>query len=82
MMTKVRKKKTFVGKVFSNKMNKTIMVQVERTFRHPRFGKTLRRTKKFKVHDEHEKAKTGDTVMFYEGRPISKTKYMYLDCII
>lgn len=70
--------RVIVGKVVSDKMDKTIVVEVDRTYAHPEFHKTMRRKKKYKVHDENEQAKVGDVVEFYEGRPVSKTKYMYL----
>ncbi len=66
------------GQVISDKMDKTVVVNVERTFMHPVLKKVVRRVKKFKVHDENEQAKVGDVIEFYEGRPVSKTKYMYL----
>ncbi len=72
----------FVGKVVSDKMEKTVVVEITRTFKHPRLHKILRKTKKYKVHDEQGLAKTGDVVEFYEGRPVSKTKYMYLSRIV
>ncbi|HRN77689.1 MAG TPA: 30S ribosomal protein S17 [Candidatus Dependentiae bacterium] len=75
-------KRTHVGEVVSDKMNKTITVEVVHTFKHPRIHKIMRRTKKYKVHDEQNSAKIGDQVEFYEGRPISKTKYMYLTRIV
>jgi small subunit ribosomal protein S17 len=75
-------KKSLVGEVISDKMDKTVVVKMERTFRHPLLGKTMRRSKKYKVHDEQNAAKTGDLVEFYEGRPVSKTKYMYLSRVI
>jgi len=70
--------RSFVGKVVSNKMDKTVVVEMVRTYTHPVFHKTMHKTKKYKVHDEQELAHVGDTVEFYEGRPVSKTKYMYL----
>lgn len=76
------KKCQFVGKVISDKMEKTVVVEITRTFRHPRVHKILRKTKKYKVHDEQKLAKTGDIIEFYEGRPVSKTKYMYLSRIV
>lgn len=76
------KKSEFVGKVVSDKMEKTVVVEITRTFKHPRLHKILRKTKKYKVHDEQGLAKTGDVVEFYEGRPVSKTKYMYLSRIV
>ena len=78
-----KSKKTIVGEVISsNKMNKTIVVAVKRSFAHPLLEKVMRTTKKYKVHDENEQAKVGDLVEIYEGRPVSKTKYMYLERII
>lgn len=62
------------GVVVSNKMNKTIVVSVERLMKHPVFGKTVRRSKKLYVHDEENKAKIGDKVRVMETRPLSKTK--------
>ncbi len=70
------------GTVVSSKMNKTLVAKTVRTFMHPRFHKIMRSAKKYKVHDEHQEAKVGDMVEFYEGRPKSKTKYMYLKRII
>ncbi len=67
-----RKEKT--GVVISDKMAKTITVQVERLVRHPRFGKTMKKHSKFKAHDEKNEAKVGDTVSIAETRPLSKTK--------
>ena len=82
---KIEEKKSrqiFIGEVVSDKMEKTIVVKTERTFKHPRFHKVLRRTKKYKVHDEAGEAKMGDINEFYEGRPVSKTKYMYFARVI
>lgn len=76
------KKCEFVGKVVSDKMEKTVVVEITRTFKHPRVHKILRKTKKYKVHDEQGLAKTGDIIEFYEGRPVSKTKYMYISRIV
>jgi len=75
-------KRMYTGVVVSDKMDKTLVVKTERTFVHKEFSKIMRTTKKYKVHDEHEKAKVGDMVEFYEGRPASKTKYMYLQQVI
>lgn len=82
METNMKKKRTLVGKVISDKMDKTIVVDVERTYTHPRLKKVMRTSKKYKVHDEQEQAHIGDRVEIYEGRPVSKTKYMYLSHII
>ena len=67
-------RKTRVGVVTSDKMNKTIVVEVERRVPHPRFKKIVRRTSKFHAHDEKEEAKTGDKVRIMETRPLCKTK--------
>jgi len=67
-------RKTRVGVVVSARMDKTIAVSVERLFRHPVFGKTVRKSNKLYVHDEENKAKVGDRVLIMETRPVSKTK--------
>lgn len=71
-------KRLLNGVVVSDKMEKTVVVEAERRFRHPVLGKVIRRTKKYKVHDASGLAKVGDTVEFCGGRPVSKTKHMYL----
>lgn len=75
-------KRLFEGEVVSDKMDKTIVVKVVRTKKHPHFGKVLKFEKKYKVHDEQEQAHVGDVVEFQEGRPLSKTKHMYLTRIV
>jgi small subunit ribosomal protein S17 len=60
--------------VISDSMDKTVVVKVERTARHPMYGKTLRRVSKIYAHDSSGEAKAGDRVMVMETRPISKTK--------
>lgn len=67
-------RKERVGLVLSDKMDKTITVGVERTIRHPLYGKNIKRTKKFKAHDEENTANAGDLVRIRETRPLSKTK--------
>lgn len=67
-----------VGEVVSDKMDKTVVVKVARAFRHPLFGKVVRRHKKYHVHDENSVAKIGDWVEIKESRPISKMKHMAL----
>jgi small subunit ribosomal protein S17 len=62
------------GVVVSAKMDKTIVVTIERLVRHSVFGKTIRRSKKLYVHDQENKAKIGDKVKVMETRPLSKTK--------
>src|ERR1043165_1791192 len=67
-------RKTRVGEVVSDRMNKTIVVQTVTLVPHPRFGKIVKQKKKFYAHDEENKAKTGDTVRIMETRPMSKLK--------
>ena len=68
------KRKTKVGRVVSDKMDKTIVVSVERLARHPLYKRVIRLTTKFKAHDELNDAHTGDTVIIEESRPLSATK--------
>ncbi len=67
-------KKTMTGVVVSNKMNKTIVVKVERRFAHPVFKKVVKTTKKYKVHDEKNECVEGDFIRIQETRPLSKEK--------
>jgi small subunit ribosomal protein S17 len=67
-------RKTRVGVVVSDKMQKTVVVAIERRFPHPLYGKMLTRTKRLKVHDEENSAKSGDRVRIMETRPLSKDK--------
>ena len=66
--------KVITGTVVSNKMDKTLVVQVERKFIHPTFKKVVKRTKKFKCHDEENQCSIGDLISMREVRPMSKTK--------
>jgi small subunit ribosomal protein S17 len=68
------KRKTKVGRVVSDKMDKTIVVSDERLARHPLYKRVIRLTTKFKAHDEDNDARTGDTVVIEESRPLSATK--------
>ncbi len=68
------KKRTLTGVVMSDKMDKTIVVSVDRQFAHPLYGKRVSSSKKYKVHDENNDYKVGDTVTFVESRPYSKDK--------
>ena len=68
------RRKTRVGVVVSDKMQQTVVVKVETTTRHPLYGKTLRKVKKFKAHDERGEAHAGDKVLIAETRPLSKEK--------
>ena len=67
-----------VGKVVSNKMDKTIVVAMRERVKHPLYGKIVNRTKKFKVHDENNECGIGDKVRVMETRPLSKDKHWRL----
>jgi small subunit ribosomal protein S17 len=67
-------RKVRIGVVVSDKMDKTVTVNVERRFAHPLYGKGMRRTKKYHAHDENNEFRVGDTVRISETRPLSKTK--------
>ena len=67
-------RKVRLGIVVSDKMQKTVVVRLERRFAHPRYGKMVTRSTKVKAHDEQNDAKTGDTVRIMETRPLSKDK--------
>ncbi len=67
-------RKTRIGVVTSNKMNKTITVAVERKVKHPIYGKFVKKATKFHAHDEKDECTMGDIVMIMETRPLSKTK--------
>lgn len=73
-MEKRNLRKERVGLVVSNKMNKSIVVQIVRKYRHPIYGKFVRKTKKFVAHDEKNDCNIGDTVRIMETRPLSKNK--------
>jgi small subunit ribosomal protein S17 len=76
------RRKTLVGTVISDKMDKTVVVSVERVTRHPLYGKTVKSNKKYKAHDEKNEAKMGDTVRICECRPISKDKSFFVQEIL
>ena len=67
-------KKTMTGVVVSSKMDKTVVVKVERRFAHPVFKKVVKTTKKYKVHDERNECVEGDFIRIQESRPLSKEK--------
>ena len=69
-----KKRKARVGRVVSNKMDKTVVVTVETLRHHPLYKKTIRRAVKYEVHDEKNECKLGDTVRIIETRPLSKEK--------
>ncbi|HVS26657.1 MAG TPA: 30S ribosomal protein S17 [Burkholderiales bacterium] len=73
-MSETASKRTLSGRVVSDKMNKTVTVLVERTVRHPRYGKIITRSKKYHAHDEKNEYHEGDVVIIEECRPIAKTK--------
>ena len=66
--------RTMVGKIVSDKMQKTIVVMVERTVKHPKYGKIMKRRSKLHVHDENQVGKIGNIVRIRESRPLSKMK--------
>jgi small subunit ribosomal protein S17 len=68
------RRKLRVGKVVSDRMDKTVVVSIERLVKHALYGRYVRRRSKFKVHDEKNECRIGDTVRFMETRPISKDK--------
>jgi small subunit ribosomal protein S17 len=70
--------RTVVGKVISNKMDKTIVVEVERKIKHPLYGKYIRRSSKMYAHDDKNTCQIGDLVKIANSRPISKTKHWVL----
>ena len=75
-------RKTKVGIVTSNKMDKTITVKVERKVKHPLYGKFVKKSTQFHAHDEKNECSIGDSVRIMETRPLSKTKRWRLDTVI
>ncbi len=73
-MEKRGRRKSKTGSVVSSKMNKSIVVSVERLVKHPLYGKYFRKTSKFMAHDEENQCQVGDTVKIVETRPLSKLK--------
>ncbi len=74
MMEERNLRKTRVGKVVSNAMNKTVVVAIEDNVKHPKYGKIIKRTVKLHAHDENNECSIGDVVEVMETRPLSKTK--------
>lgn len=72
--TERNSRKEVIGKVVSNKPDKTIIVSVERRVKHPIYKKTIRKTTRFMAHDENNECSEGDTVLLMETRPLSKNK--------
>jgi small subunit ribosomal protein S17 len=80
-MTMIEQKasnRTVIGRVVSDKMNSTIVVEVERKVKHPLYGKYMRRSSKMYAHDAENTCKVGDVVLIQQCRPISKTKHWVL----
>lgn len=75
-------RKALEGTVVSDKMDKTVVVTIARTTRHPLYGKIIKVNKKYKAHNEDNAAKTGDTVRIRECRPISKEKKFFVEEIL
>ncbi|MCS7178948.1 MAG: 30S ribosomal protein S17 [Anaerolineae bacterium] len=76
------RRKRLVGRVVSDKMQKTVVVQVERTRRHPLYGKVVRVRKKYYAHDEENTCRTGDLVRIVESRPLSRLKRWVVEEIL
>jgi len=74
METRVAKKKKMIGMVVSNKMQKTVVVEVEKFLKHKKYKKYVKRKKRYKAHDERNECQIGDKVLIVESRPISKEK--------
>jgi len=72
--TPVQGERTLTGRVTSNKMKKTIAVEIERLVKHPKYGKYIRRTTKLLAHDENSESREGDTVAIVQCRPLSRRK--------
>ncbi len=73
-MDAVKKRKAYIGHVVSDKMDKTVVLAVTMRVTHPRYGKTVKRTTRYKAHDEKNECKIGDKVRFIETRPLSRDK--------
>ncbi len=68
------RRKVMIGRVVSDKMDKTVVVEVERAYRHPLYKKVVTKTKRYKAHDEDNACRVGDLVRIVESRPLSKEK--------
>ena len=75
-------RKRLIGQVVSNKMDKTVVVLVRRTRRHPLYGKVIRVNRRYKAHDEHNDCRPGDQVRIVESRPYSKDKHWRIEAIL
>lgn len=81
-MSTEKKRKTRVGRVVSNKMDKTVVVVVETPTRHPLYKKVIRRAVRYKAHDENNECQIGDVVRLIETRPLSKDKCWQVTTIL
>ncbi|MFH0801485.1 MAG: 30S ribosomal protein S17 [bacterium] len=81
-MEKRSRRKIRLGRVISDKMDKTVVVVVERQFSHPIYGKIIKRRTKFKAHDEKNECHVGDTVKIAETRPMSREKRWRVESIV
>ena len=81
-MSERNQRKTRTGVVVSNKADKTIVVSIERQFVHAKYGKTVRKTKKYYAHDEQNVCTIGDIVTIMETRPLSKLKCWRLETVV
>lgn len=77
-----RQRRVLLGTVVSDKMEKTIVVQVQRRFKHPRYRKYVSERIRYKAHDENNEAKTGDTVRIVSCRPLSRDKRWMLQAVV
>ena len=75
-------RKRLVGRVTSDKMDKTVVVTIERSQRHPLYGKVVKRGHNFKAHNENNEAKAGDLVRIVESRPLSRDKRWVVEAIL
>ncbi len=82
MSTENKKQRAQVGRVVSNKMDKTVTVRLERLVKHPLYGKYIRRSSKVHAHDENNECNEGDTVRISQTRPLSKNKSWRVDEIV
>ena len=80
--TEQRQRRVLLGTVVSDKMEKTIVVQVQRRFKHPRYRKYVSERVRYKAHDENNEAKTGDTVRIVSCRPLSRDKRWMLQAVV
>ena len=76
------KRRRLVGKVISNKMQKTVVVLVERTERHRLYGKVISHRRRYKAHDENNTCEIGDTVQIVESRPLSREKRWAVEAVV